>query len=64
MHFVMMSYLLVSDTNRTPKVQLYVAVRIAYYGSDDSSTYYYCCRSCSCFFRFSVGTYYFNEGRF
>ena len=29
MHFVMMSYL-VSDTNRTPQVQLYVAVRIVH----------------------------------
>ena len=38
----MMSYL-VSDTNRTPKVQLYVAVRIVYCDSDeiDNSTYYY-----------------------
>ena len=41
MHFIIMSYL-VSDTNRTPKVQLHVAVRIVYYDSDDinSSTYY------------------------
>ena len=40
MHFIIMSYL-VSDTNRTPKVQLYVAVRIVCYDSDDinSSTY-------------------------
>ena len=29
MHFVMMPYL-VSDTNRTPKVQLYVAERVVY----------------------------------
>ena len=36
MLYIMMSYL-VSDTNRTPKVQLYVAVRIVYYYDKDDS---------------------------
>ena len=44
MHFVVMSYL-VSDTSRTPKVQLCVAVRIVSYDSDDSSTYYSYCHA-------------------
>ena len=41
MHFILMPYL-VSDTNRTPKAQqMYIAVRIVYYDSDGSRTYYY-----------------------